>query len=130
MPAGISDTREIVAGLRAILAPYASQLIVTADGPNGFSLDTRHILSNKQPLFFGSVKVQKNYVSFYLMPVYVFPEILRGITDNLRKRMQGKSCFNFRHVDPELFNELAALTRAGFERYQAAGYVKPAEKQP
>lgn len=130
MPAVMSDTSETVAGLRAILTPYASQMIVTADGPNGFSLDTRHILPNKQPLFFGSVKVQKNYVSFYLMPVYVFPEILSGISENLRKRMQGKSCFNFRQVDPDLFNELAALTRAGFERYQAAGYINPAAKQP
>ena len=39
--------------------------------------------------------------------------LLDSISDNLRKRMQGKSCFNFSKQDPDLFDELAALTRTG-----------------
>jgi hypothetical protein len=35
----------------------------------------------------------------------------------------GKSCFNFSQPDPELFNELAALTEAGFRDYRDKGYV-------
>jgi hypothetical protein len=31
--------------------------------------------------------------------------------------MQGKSCFNFRKPEPELFKELADLTRRGAERF-------------
>ncbi|HAL15861.1 MAG TPA: hypothetical protein DCP32_03635 [Anaerolineaceae bacterium] len=112
-----------MAGLRAILEPYEAHLVRTAASDSGYSLDTRHILPNKQPLFFGSVQLRKNYVSFYLMPVYVFPDLLNDISDSLRKRMQGKSCFNFRQTDPALFEELAVLTRAGFERYRSAGYV-------
>ncbi len=46
-----------------------------------------------------------------------------AVFDPLRKRLQGKSCFNFKQPDPVLFAELTALTRAGFERYQSAGYV-------
>ncbi len=42
------------------------------------------------------------------MPVYVFPELLGAVRPLLRKRMQGKSCFNFTRVDPALFEELAA----------------------
>ncbi len=37
--------------------------------------------------------------------------------------MQGKSCFNFKSVDSELFEELAALTKAGYEKFRSAGYV-------
>ncbi len=121
-----TEKSQVFAELRSMLTPYASRLVVSADGTGGYSLDTRHILPNRQPLFFGSVKVQKNYVSFYLMPVYVFPDLLGGISDELRKRMQGKSCFNFKRFDPDLFAELELLTRAGFERYQSAGYIKPA----
>ncbi|MRS05372.1 hypothetical protein EG832_19490, partial [bacterium] len=113
-----ANPNEVFSELRAILEPYASRLVVTADNPNGYSLDTQYIMPNKQPLFFGAVKVQKNYVSFYLMPVYACPELLEGISDSLRKRMQGKSCFNFKHIDRELFRELTDLTRAGFERYR------------
>jgi hypothetical protein len=35
--------------------------------------------------------------------------------DELKKRMQGKSCFNFTSVDEGLFQELAALTGKGFD---------------
>ena len=122
-PLDKSQASAVMSGLRAILEPYEAQLVRTAASDNGYSLGTRHILPNKQPLFFGSVQLRKNYVSFYLMPVYVFPDLLNGISSSLRKRMQGKSCFNFRQPDPVLFGELAVLTRAGFERYHSAGYV-------
>lgn len=118
-----AEFSEIAAFLRAILQPYEKHLNLTSSGSMGYSLDTRHIMPNKQPLFFAGVQPRKNYVSFYLMPVYVFPDLLSGISADLRKRMQGKSCFNFKKLDPALFAELAALTRAGFERYQAAGYL-------
>ncbi len=57
------------------------------------------------------------------MPVYVNPALLDGISPALKKRMQGKSCFNFTKADPALFEELASLTQAGFDDYQAKGYV-------
>jgi hypothetical protein len=81
------------------------------------------VMSNKQNLFFAGLRQQKNYVSFYLMPVYVYPELLEGISPGLKKRMQGKSCFNFKSVDEPLFQELARLARAGYSRYQAEGFV-------
>jgi len=37
--------------------------------------------------------------------------------------MQGKSCFNFTEIDPILFRELAALTRAGFAGFRALKYI-------
>lgn len=115
---------KIAAELRSILQPYEKDLTLVSSDSNEYSLNTSHILPNKKPLFFASVQPRKNYVSFYLMPVYVFPELLNGISDALRKRMQGKSCFNFKKSDPALMAELAALTRAGYERYKAAGFVE------
>ncbi|HJS19607.1 MAG TPA: hypothetical protein VJ785_12730 [Anaerolineales bacterium] len=69
-------------------------------------------------MFFGSVQVKKNYVSFYLMPVYMYPELLKGISPELKKRMQGKSCFNFKKVEADLFHELADLTKKGTEKFK------------
>jgi hypothetical protein len=57
------------------------------------------------------------------MPVYAFPELLDGMSPDLRRRMQGKSCFNFKAVDKTLFRELEALTKAGFARFKAAGLI-------
>ncbi len=113
---------EVFQRLRAILDPYAPEMHVTADGPQGYSLDTRHVMKNGQPLFFGAAQVKKNYVSFYVMPVYVFPELLEDIGD-LKKRMQGKSCFNFRTLDDGQVAALEQLVRRGYERYAVGGML-------
>jgi hypothetical protein len=117
------DLPSVFAALRPLLAPYAAGLTVVRDAPGMFSLDTKHIMPNKKPLFFAAVEVNKSYVSFHLMPLYVFPELLASASPALRKRMQGKSCFSFSRVDPVLFQELAALVPAGHARYVQAGYA-------
>ena len=57
------------------------------------------------------------------MPIYVFPDLLESITPELKKRMQGKSCFNFKTEDTSLFQQLKALTQAGYKKYDSAGYL-------
>jgi hypothetical protein len=109
--------------LRAILAPYAAKLVRTVDTDTELYLDTAHVMKNKKPLFFAAVQLKKNYVSFHLMPVYVQPALLDGISPALQQRMQGKSCFNFTQLDEALLSELSALTAAGYASYQRQGYV-------
>jgi hypothetical protein len=109
--------------LRSIMDPYAKVLDAKKDDASELYVDTRHIQKNKKPLFFGAVQVKKAFVSFHLMPVYVKPELLDGISPALKARMQGKSCFNFSDVDKSLFKELALLTKAGFASYKEQGFV-------
>lgn len=109
--------------LKAILQPYAEQLDVKVDTDSELYIDTQHIQKNKKPLFFSAVQIKKNYVSVYLMPVYFDPGLLDGISTKLKKRMQGKSCFNFSEIDQALFEELAQLTAAGFARYEEQGFI-------
>jgi len=45
------------------------------------------------------------------------PDLLKNISPELKKHMQGKSCFNFKRVEKSLFDELSQLTRQGFERF-------------
>ena len=114
------QSAEAFTALRRILAARAKGLKVTADGPKGYSVNTPFSPKWKKELFFGGVQVTKNYVSFHLFPVYMFPDLLDGISPGLKARMQGKACFNFRAPDEELFRELAALADAGLERMRAA----------
>lgn len=81
-------------------------------------------MPNGSDLSCGGVQIGKRYVSYHLMPVYVSPALLDGVSPELRKRMQGKSCFSFTQVDEALFEELATLTRAGFEEDRAKGYLE------
>jgi hypothetical protein len=117
------DLTAVFAELRAIMAPYAVQMDTKKDDAAELYVDTRFVQKNKKPLFFGAVQMKKAFVSFHLMPVYAQPALLDGLSPGLKKRMQGKSCFNFAEVDPPLFKELATLTQAGFASYQEQGFV-------
>jgi hypothetical protein len=107
----------VFAQLRDILAGLAGALTVTANTPSNYYVNSPKPY-NKRDLSFGAVQVKKNYVSFHLVPVYMFPELLKSVSPGLKKRMQGKGCFNFVSVDEGLFQELAALTRKCFEEFQ------------
>jgi hypothetical protein len=117
------DLNTVFIELRAIMAPYAAKLDAKKDDPSELYVDTAHLQKNKKPLFFGAVQVKKSYVSYHLMPVYLKPELLDGLSPALKNRMQGKSCFNFTEVDKPLFKELAALTKAGFASYKEQGFA-------
>ena len=118
------DFTTVFAELHKILAPYAAKLDTKKDDETQLHIDTRHIQKNKKPLFFGAVQVKKSYVSFHLMPVYLKPELLASVSQELKSRMQGKSCFNFSAIEPTLLKELAALTKAGFASYREQGFVQ------
>ncbi|HEX5990976.1 MAG TPA: hypothetical protein VFY70_00285, partial [Thermomicrobiales bacterium] len=97
--------------------------IAKADEPGNLYLETPPSTAYPGGLFFGAVKTGKRYVSFHLMPIYVHPNLLEGISLDLRKRMQGKSCFNFTRQDDVLLEELETLTAAGFARFQDDGTI-------
>ncbi len=119
----MKNSENIFLELKEILLPYSTGMVVAIDRPDNFYLNTHHVMKNQKPMYFGSVKINKNYVSFHLMPVYVFPELLEGISPELKKRVQGKSCFNFKAANPRLLQELKELTLAGYEKYQKADYL-------
>jgi hypothetical protein len=105
----------IFARLRAILQEQASKFIVSADRSDYYCLDVRFSPKFKGPFPIAWVKISKSYVSYHLMPVYFAPDLQKGLSADLKARMQGKSCFNFKVVDEQLFDELRRLTARGFE---------------
>ena len=55
------------------------------------------------------------------MPVYAHPDMLAAVSPELKRRMQGKSCFNFKKADAVLFDELGRLITAGAARFAEDG---------
>ena len=108
--------------LKSILVPYAKKLTVKTDTGGLFYLDAAYSEKWKKELFFASAQIKKNYVSFYLMPVYMYTDLLKNISPELKKHMQGKSCFNFKKDEKPLFEELSQLTKQGFERMMKEEY--------
>lgn len=74
--------------------------------------------------WFAGIRLGRRYVSYYLMSVYAEPAAFDDISPELRRRMQGKSCFNFSRVDQDLFDELTDLTARGRDLYAAAGLLR------
>jgi hypothetical protein len=121
----MANLTSVFVDLRAIMAPYVAQLDAKKDDDTELYLDTKYIQKNKKPLFFGAVQIKKAYVSYHLMPVYVKPELLTGLSSELKTRMQGKSCFNFTSAEPDLLKELANLTKASYASFKEQGFVQP-----
>src|SRR5881394_1698278 len=110
------ETFETLCG---ILRRQAKKLQMTVDKPGDLQVAFPERLDRAgRPLFVAGVAKRKNYVSFYLMPVYAFPDLIAGLSPELKKRMQGKSCFNFKSIEPAVAKELERLTRVGIERFR------------
>ena len=110
----------VFTALRERMLRSASGMRPAEDAPGSLVMKTPWDEPGKrEPAWFGAVQRKKNYVSYHLMPLYVFPALRTGVAPALGKRMQGKSCFNFKTLDPELFDGLEALTAACAAAYAA-----------
>ena len=117
------DFESVFAALRRLLARHAGKLFVKADEPANYYLESFDATYQGRRMFFGAVQIKKNYVSYHLMPAYGCPALLKGMSPELKKRMQGKACFNFTGVDQKLFRELGRLTDDGFKAFRARKLV-------
>ena len=108
---------ETFATLRGVLDKHARNLLVHVDKPGDYQLCSTTMTDRVgRPLFIAAVQTRKSYVSFHLMPVYACPDLVKEISPSLKKRMQGKACFNFTTIEPAQVKELSALTKKGLAR--------------
>jgi hypothetical protein len=118
-----TDFEVVFTQLRGLLSSIESNLVVKADSSTKYSLDTPYSEKYQKEVFFGAAVILRNDVSYHLMPVYVFPELLADISPTLKKKLRGKSCFHFKTIlDSELF-ELQTLTTACFEKFVRGGLI-------
>ena len=112
----------IFRAIRALYVRHEPDCVVLYDQPGRYILGTHEVRAKDgYRTWLGGVEIKKSYVSAHMMTVYAHPEMLEGISDALRRRMQGKSCFNFKAEDPALIRELGALLDAGVDRFRADG---------
>ncbi len=114
--AATRDFPAVAARLRSIIEGNADGLLFSASPTGDVKLEKP---PGGHPWdYVAGTRIGKSYVSYYLMPVYAIPELLTAISPELRRRKQGKACFNFTRIDEGLFWELATLTTTGIERYR------------
>ena len=116
----------VFATLRETMLRAASSMNVSTDDPGNMVLKASWTEPGKKELaWFGAVQMKKNYVSYHLMPLYALPALRDRISPELQKRMQGKSCFNFKKVEPALFDALTQMTEECAGAYAAPTTAAP-----
>jgi len=127
-----TEFESVFSKLRALLRKHAGSFAVTEDSPTRYCLEGQpdsatlkawggKARRSKIPVAW--VQIGKGYVSYHLMGLYMNPVLQKEISKPLRTRMQGKSCFNFKKKDDDLFTELEQLTMTALAAFQKAGYL-------
>jgi hypothetical protein len=111
---------EIFATLKPVFTKYVPKLVVKEDKPTEYTLVTKKPSIFPQhkgePMWFGAIKIGKAYVSVHILALYMNPKLEANVTPELKKRMQGKACFNFK-TPPEksLIADLKKLMKAAID---------------
>ena len=71
--------------------------------------------------WFAGVSAGKGVMRFFLLPMHSHPDLLDGISTELRKRKTGASLFAFKTLDDERLAELEGLVARAFDRYMSEG---------
>ena len=110
------DLAAVEARLDRILDPYRGRL----ETASIYNIPTLRRSGAKAHDWFAFVKPASKHVSFFLMPMVTWPDLLDGCSGALLARRQAKSAFKFPAVDEAVFTELEALVARAYERYVAA----------
>jgi hypothetical protein len=122
----------VFARLKEILKKYASAFTVKPDtdskyglyaqiGPATLKMWDGKMKKPAMPVAW--VEIGKAYVSYHLMGVYGNTPLLKSMSKELKARMQGKTCFNFKKADENVFQELDSLTAQSIDTFRKAGFI-------
>ena len=126
------ESESIFRSLKSILQKHATDLAVADDTATHFSLEGNvgpatlqawggKVKRPKIPVAW--IEIGRSYVSYHLMGVYGNAALSDGMSRELKARMQGKTCFNFKSDDAMLFEELDQLTGRGIASFRRAGFI-------
>jgi hypothetical protein len=123
-----ADFDDTFAALKRVFRRQLGRLDVKSDTATEYTLVGRRPSPFPQhkghPVQLGSVRKGKAYVSFHLMPLYMNEALTSTVSPALKKRMQGKTCFNFKTApDTALIKELERLTQDGFKTFDEKGWL-------
>jgi hypothetical protein len=127
-----SDFQSIFVRLRRILQACAGTLAVKEDtagcyclegaaGPATLKAWGGKIRTPRIPVAW--VEVGKSCVSYHLMGIAGNEKLTSSMSKELRARMQGKTCFNFKALDEGLLPELERLTLSSITGFKKAGFI-------
>ncbi len=123
----MDDLQQIFKQVRNLISRYSPPLVAKKDQADYYDLwsvqDVVIAGRKKKEVFFAGAIIQKGYVGFYFMPVYVDEEMKKVFSPELLALLKGKSCFHIRRNDATIMSQIKKVLKTGFEIYQKNGWV-------
>jgi uncharacterized protein YdhG (YjbR/CyaY superfamily) len=88
--------------------------VVRENMPNGYveQIDSKFLSFKADEDWYVALGSQKNYISLYLMPVYIFPDLRAKLEGSGKKLKCGKSCINFKRAEDLPLEAVAEIVAA------------------
>jgi hypothetical protein len=78
----------------------------------------------KKPMvWFVSAIIQKGYVGFYYMPIYMNDPMKKLFSPEFIKCLKGKACFHIKKTEPVIMEDIKKAIQVGYEAYVKRGWV-------
>ena len=126
--AGQPELITLFDALKKLLLPFVIDPIKLRGGESGqmMLVSEKEIVIDgrkKNELWFAGLLIQKGYVGFYFMPVYVETEIKKIFKPELLNLLKGKSCFHIKKLDKELEVQIKSALQMGYDLYKKNGWL-------
>lgn len=76
-----------------------------------------------RPVTMASLILQKGYVGFHYVPVYMEPRLRAELSPKLVKLLKGKSCFHITKLDEGLRKDVEHALEQGRKYFQGRGWM-------
>ncbi len=127
--AGQPEMLEIFEAIKKMLLPYDKKRNLVLHATTGGQanlvshkpvvIEGRH----KEEIWFVSALVQKGYVGFYYMPIYMNDPMKKAISPELLKCLKGKCCFHIKKKDVSLLKDIDTAIKIGYETFVKMGWI-------
>lgn len=113
--------------IKHIMQVYSPPLIAKMDDSAHYDLWSIKDLvidgRKRKEVYLAGLIIQKDYVGFYYMPIYVNTELKTIFAPELLKLLKGKSCFHIKKLDDNLKEQIREALKIGYENYQRNGWI-------
>ncbi len=117
---------EIQDTLKRLLKTQTPPLKVRKDNEATFEVaGTKEAMQGKQKVdgyYFASVVPKPKDIRLYFFPIYTHVDEY-NISSELKKCLEGKSCFHIKKLSPEMEQEIDSMIKKGVELYIKDGVI-------
>jgi hypothetical protein len=130
MPLTAETSKAIFNSIKSCLQNCTPPMVVSKDKASVFEL-----IGNKPipygskkvivpGMYFSSVVMRKDMISFYFFPMYFHTEEFTGLIPTMVKTLKGKTCFNIKKAEQVNEKELMQMLQKGVKAWKAQGYLQ------